>query len=176
MAKPDFDLMWKNFPDHTLYPTLKSLFSYIGGTLVKNIDVPGFGPNGNTCAVRISRALNYGVMPISYKLIKSLDLHTMTGGDRMLYLFRVREMRVYLANALGVRPTTVTKDFDKAFAGSRGLVAFDVSGWSDASGHVALWNGTTFKEPDHDDFRGRRDDPKTPQHEPQVESMMLWPL
>jgi hypothetical protein len=24
--------------------------------------------------------------------------------------------------------------------------------WRDASGHIALWNGTTYREPDHDNF------------------------
>ena len=81
MAKPNFALMWQAFPDHTKYPTLRDLHTFIGGTLVKNIDEPGFGPHGNTCAVRMSRALNYGNLPISAKLVRSLRVSTMTGAD-----------------------------------------------------------------------------------------------
>ena len=176
VAKPNLDLMWKIFPDHTLYPTLTTLFTYIGGQLASNVQVPGFGPTGNTCAVRMSRAFNYGAMPISAKLVASLRLHPLVGADKRPYLFRVSEMRTYIAHALGVASRTVTRNFNTAFTGKRGIVAFEVRGWSDASGHVALWNGSAFKEPKHDDFRLLADDPATPKHEPATTRMTLWPL
>ena len=138
MAKPDFTMMWQAFPDHVKYPTLRTLHTFIGGTLVKNIDVPGFGEIGNTCAVRMSRALNYGNFPVSGKLTKSLNIKTMTGADGMLYIFRVRQLKTYLHSALGIAPETVKKKFSDAFKGKPGIVAFNIDGWSDASGHVAL--------------------------------------
>ena len=175
MAKPSFKMMWQAFPDHTSYPTLRDLHTFIGGSLVKNIDVPGFGVNGNTCAARMSRALNYGNMPISAKLTKSLKIETMIGADGMPYIFRVRDMKTYLASALGVTPIKVSKDFDKAFAAQNGIVSFDVTGWSDASGHVALWDGSAFREP-LDDYRNLRDNPSTPQIEATTIGMTLWAL
>jgi hypothetical protein len=175
MALPNFDLMWTNFPDHTKYPTLRDLHNFIGGTLAKNIDIPGFGANGNTCAVRLSRALNYGSMPISGNITKSLKISTMTGGDGKLYIFRVREMKAYLAAALAVTPVKVTDKFGEAFSGKRGLVSFDVSGWSDASGHVALWDGSDFREP-HDDYRNLSDNPLTPVIEGTTQAMTLWEI
>ena len=168
--------MWDAFPDHAKYPTLRSLHNFIGGTLTKNIEVPGFGESGNTCGVRMSRALNYGALPISGKLVKSLGISTMTGGDGMLYIFRVRELKLYIRKVLSVTPIKETKTFGAAFASSKGIVAFDVSGWSDASGHVALWDGTTFREPAHDDFRNQRDNPKTTIVEATTTSMTLWAL
>jgi hypothetical protein len=176
MAKPNFDSMWTNFPDHSKYPTLNSLFTYIGGNLVNNINVPGFGPNGNTCAVRMSRALNYGGQPVSSKLIASLQLNTLTGADKMLYLYRVRELKTYLEHALGVTSTSIQKGFDNAFANKRGIVGFTVTHWDDASGHFALWDGSNFKEPSHDDYRSLKDNPATPKHEPQTTRMTLWAL
>jgi hypothetical protein len=167
--------MWKNFPDHDKYPTLKSLHTYIGGALLRNIDVPGFGPNGNTCAVRMSRALNYGGQPISSQLVTSLKLNTLTGADNKLYLFRVRELKTYVKSALGITSTSIKSGFANAFANQRGIVAFEVTGWSDASGHFALWNGTAFKEPSHDDFRSVNDNPLTRAHEGTT-GMTLWPL
>jgi hypothetical protein len=175
MAKPSFSMMWQAFPDHTKYPTLRELHTFIGGGLAKNIDIPGFGANGNTCAVRISRALNYGNLPISAKLVKSLGIGTMTGADGKLYIFRVRELKTYLRSALGVTPIKVSKDFNNAFIGNQGIVAFEVRGWSDASGHVALWNGSVFRE-EHDDYRNLKDDPKTTQVEASTNAMMLWKL
>jgi hypothetical protein len=176
MAKPAFDLMWANFPDHARYPTLTTLHTFIGGQLANNIDVPGFGPKGNTCAVRMSRALNYGNMPLSSKRISQLKLSALRGADKKLYLFRVTDMTTYISNALGVSPIIATKNFDKAFTANRGIVAFTVQGWGDASGHLALWNGTSYKEPAYDDFSNLRDNPATPKVEPQTVRMTLWPL
>ena len=173
MATPNFEMMWKAFPDHVKYPTLSDLHNYIGGTLKKNIGVPGFGPAGNTCAVRMSRALNYGSFPISAKLIKSLQLSTMAGADGMLYIFRVRELRTYLNAALAVTPSKVSKNFASAFAQKRGIVSFEVMGWNDASGHIALWDKSAFREP-HDDYRSLKDDPKTTVKEATTKSMSLW--
>jgi hypothetical protein len=175
MAKPSFELMWLNFPDHKKYPTLRDLHMHIGGALAKNITSVGFGPNGNTCAVRLSRALNYGNMPISGKLTKSLGITTLTGGDGKLYIFRVSDMKKYLSNALGVSPLRITSGFDKAFAARRGFVSFDVVGWNNASGHVALWDGLDFREA-HDDYRFLKDDPSTPQKEAAVQAMTLWEI
>ncbi len=176
MAQPNFQQIWDKFPDHTKYPTLLDLFSMIGGGLARNIHEPGFGPNGNTCAVRISYALNYSNFPLRYKLAKQLDLNPLMGGDKKFYLFRVTEMRTYLRKSIGVTPKIVSKDFAKAFSGDKGIVAFRVSGWSDATGHIAFWDGTDFRDTVHDDFRGRRDDPATEKKEPAVTEMMLWRL
>lgn len=120
--------MWDNFPDHTLYPTLTALHTYIGGQLAKNINVPGFGPEGNTCAVRMSRAFNYGGMPLSSKLISALKLHPLLGADKNPYLFRVKEMTTYISHAVGVTPIVATKDFDTAFAGKRGIISLHRKG------------------------------------------------
>ena len=175
MAKPDFAMMWQAFPDHAKYPTLRDLHTFIGGTLIKNIGVPGFGESGNTCAVRMSRALNYGNLPVSAKLTKSLGIKTMTGADDKLYMFQVRQMKVYLHTALGVTPSKVFKNFGEAFMNKQGIVAFDVTGWNDASGHVALWDGAAFRE-QHDDYRGLKDDPKTARIEATTKAMTLWSL
>jgi hypothetical protein len=176
MSKPNFDMVWAAFPDHDKYPTLKDLFGWIGGELKNNIDAPGFGPNGNTCAVRLSRALNYGNFPLHSKSAKQLKLHPLIGEDKKAYLFRVSELRTYLLNSLGVKTKTVKKDFLNAFNGERGLIAFRISGWQTATGHMALWDGTSFKEPSHDDYRGQQDDPSTEVNEGTIAEMMLWPL
>ena len=43
MAKPDFDTLWRNFPDYSKYPTLGDLDRALGGTAERNIASPGFG-------------------------------------------------------------------------------------------------------------------------------------
>lgn len=77
----------------------------------------------------MSRALNYSKFDITAKLAKQLKIETLTGGmDRKLYIYRVTDLKKYLANALGVAPITVKKDFSAAFAGKKGIVSFDVKG------------------------------------------------
>ena len=44
-----------------------------------------------------------------------------------------------------------TSPFDDAFRGKRGIIAFSVN-WSNASGHIALWNGSIYREPVHDNY------------------------
>jgi Type VI secretion system (T6SS), amidase effector protein 4 len=152
MSKPNFDLMWKNFPDHARWPTLQDLYKHIGGQLASNINVPGFGPNGNTCATRLSRALNYGGALIDVKLTKALKVRTLMGADRMHYIFSVRELKKYLESSLGGPSVDKKVPIGDIFATKRGIVAMDVRGWNDATGHVALWDGAQFREPSHDDY------------------------
>ena len=147
---------------------------FIGGQLTANINSRGFGPNGNTCAVRMSRAMNYGNMPISAKLAHKLGLTTLTGADGHPYIFRVRELRTYLAAAIGTTPRRVTTEFNQAFIGHRGIILFEVEGWGSAGGHATLWDGHHFKEESHDDYRTLRDNPATAQNEGTTVGMILW--
>ena len=175
MTQPNFLLAWAAYPDHKRYRTLATLHHFIGGTLQQNIETPGFSPLGNTCAVRMSRALNYGAMPINAKITRRLKIPTMTGGDGKLYIYRVAALKLYLQEALGATPIKVFKDFDTAFHGTRGIVAFDIAGWQSSSGHIALWDGKQFREMEYDDYRRQRDDPATHGNEGTITGMTLWP-
>jgi hypothetical protein len=152
MSQPNFDLMWKNFPDHVQWKTMGELYRHIGGDLTGAISWEGFGENGNTCATRMSRALNYGGLPIELKLLKSSKLNWLKGGDNKYYIYRVRELKIYLKAALGAPSLDKKAPFGDVIAGKKGIVAMDVRGWGNASGHVALWDGVEFKEPKHDDY------------------------
>ena len=54
----------------------------------------------NTCAVRMSRGLNYSKLPVPAAFS---GMHTVKGADGKHYAFRVRELRLWLpkATALG---------------------------------------------------------------------------
>ncbi len=147
MAKPKINDLWMNFPDHTLYPTLKDLYTWLGGAAARNIDAPGFGPNGNGCASRLSIAFNKSGARIGqYAGISTLGT---ADGSRIIY--RVAEFRRYLIQTLGKPSVDKASPYDSAFAGKKGIIAFTVN-WSDASGHIALWNGSSYREPSHDDY------------------------
>ena len=70
----------------------------------------------------------------------------MSGKDQKWYAYRVAEFVTYMKNKYGPpavvarapqgRPPTPRG----AFVGKRGVIAFKVTGWNDATGHFDLWD------------------------------------
>ena len=149
MTRPHLSALWAAFPDHHKYPTLKDLYTWLGGTAEKNIYAPGFGPTGNTCASRLSVAFNKGGAPIAGSIAGPGKTIGAADGSRII--FNVAAFRAYLLHTLGKPTIDGVSPFDSAFRGKRGIIAFSVN-WADASGHVALFNGATYREPEHDDY------------------------
>lgn len=151
MAKPVLAKIWAAFPDHNAYPTLRDLYTHLGGAAARNIETPGFGPTGNTCASRLSMAFNGGGAPITAADARAAGAQTLGGADGSRIIYRVTEFRNYLVRLLGKPLIDNASPYDSAFAGKRGIVAFTVS-WADASGHIALWDGARYREPTHDNY------------------------
>ena len=42
-----------------------------------------------------------------------------------------------------------TQELRKAVLGYRGVIQFQVSGWSDATGHMDIWNGLQIRFSEH---------------------------
>jgi hypothetical protein len=133
----NYSALWEEYPDYIYYtsPEVKEL---IGG----NVDAAWIT---NTCAVRLSRTLNYNAVPVPRKFA---GLTTVKGGDGMRYAFRVREMRKWLDYTLGTPDFDHTKKAGDAFSKTqiafmKGIIAFDIQ-FTDATGHLDLWDGTGF--------------------------------
>ncbi|APR78274.1 Hypothetical protein A7982_03621 [Minicystis rosea] len=131
-ALTDFRRMWDEYPQGTA----EEVKARIGGS----VDAEWVT---NTCVVRISRSLNYAGFPLP---VKYPGFTTLKGGDGRRYGIRVRELKVYLRKEHGAPQLSHTYagqggDVPEALRGRRGLICFDVQGWSDASGHFDLWNG-----------------------------------
>jgi hypothetical protein len=141
---PAFDVLNENYPNFFSVETVKRL---IGGG-INDLDAPPAeqwlgGANGNTCAIRLSRTLNYSGAPIPKN---QSGLRTTRGADQRNYAFAMQEMRAWLTGHFG-QPTIdraggppITRE---AFLGKKGIIAFDIR-FSDANGHVDLWDGRTF--------------------------------
>jgi hypothetical protein len=162
--RPSWADMKKYYPDiSVLTPDLYDV--KIGGSFVKLYDKPGYQ---NTCAVRMSFGLNRSGL----KLPKAPSGASAQGGDGYIYWLRVSDLKAELGRrfkgadeelSLSVIPTSLLGDNDamsklfktrvkegQAFIdaklGSRsGIVAFEVAGWGDATGHFTLWDGITKK-------------------------------
>lgn len=94
----------------------------------------------NTCVIRVSRAFNYAGAPIPRNIP---SLNTIRGGDGKRYAYRVREFHRFLVNH--VRAPDVTGDV----SGEKGVILFQVSSWSDATGHFDLWDGSACAHKDY---------------------------
>lgn len=161
--RPSWNDMTKHYPDSGVAtPALYD--SMIGG---KFVGLYNHAAYQNTCAVRMSYALNrsglkMGPAPSSGGSIK--------GGDGYLYWIRVTDLKAHLANQfkgadeeliLPAIPASLAHDtaavsaqykqrmriakawLDTKLGARNGIVAFNVTGWGDASGHFTLWNGTS---------------------------------
>ncbi|MBI4703192.1 MAG: hypothetical protein HY744_18910 [Deltaproteobacteria bacterium] len=93
----------------------------------------------NTCVIRICRALNYAGSPIPGG---QAGLTTVRGGDGMRYAFRVSEFKKYMVHAYGDPDIVGGGGSQGKFGGHQGVILFDDCGWSDATGHFDLWDGT----------------------------------
>jgi hypothetical protein len=151
MLIPKFDDVWHGFPDHEVYPSMGALYRAMGGSAQDAIGWDGFGEHGNTCASRVSIALNRSGSPIAPAVTARLNIDTLKTAEGQRIIFRVRELRHYLLEAYGAPDIDETPPFGDQYAGSCGIVAFSVRGWSDATGHMALFDGSTYREADHDD-------------------------
>ena len=148
---PNFHKLWNGFPTHDKYKTLKDLYTALGGAAEKNINAPGFGPNGNTCASRLSVAFNEGGAPIDKGIAASVGARTLGTADGSRIIFGVADFRKYLIKALGKPTTDKASPYDDSFSNLKGIIAFSVN-WQGATGHIALWNGTHYREPAYDNY------------------------
>lgn len=151
MSKPAFANLWNTFPDHIRYPNLKALYTWLGGAAEKNITQQGFGENGNACASRLSVAFNRSFAPINKSVAASVGATTISAADGSQIIFRIEEFRRYLYKVLGKPMIDKTRPFDSDIFGKKGIIAFRIN-FGDATGHIALWNGTMYREPIYDNF------------------------
>jgi hypothetical protein len=150
MTKPSFVQVWNAFPDHAQYPNMESLYTMLGGQPERNINAPGFGPNGNACASRMSVAFNKGGAPIVAARVPRKE--RLVAADNSSIIFQVAAFRRYLLATLG-RPTLDNASpFDDSFVGKRGIIAYSINFGPGATGHIALWNGAAYREPRYDNY------------------------
>ncbi len=127
---PPFDLLWANYPDDRDPEALKRR---IGG----RVDMPWLT---NTCTIRMSHAFNQAGAPIPRR---HPSISTVQGGDGLWYAFRVREFVRWLEREY--ERADVTGTSKQPFLGLRGIIVFEVDGWTDATGHLDMWNGATTR-------------------------------
>lgn len=133
---PPLPLFGQLQPNYPVTPDYKSVIRDISPTLENE---PAYQ---NTCVMRVSKALNCCK---GHEIPRRTGLLTIKGKDDKRYAVRVREMKNYLhlryAPPLVISASSTGEINGTTLTGKKGIVAFDVIGWGDASGHITLWNG-----------------------------------
>lgn len=136
---PDLEKLWSHYPKGESVAVKAELGGAIDASWITN-----------TCAIRMSHALNEEgtlVVPASFAFKGGYPpkLNTIKGGNGKRYAYRVAELMRFLQDKLGKPTLDVAKERDaempKVFEGRSGIIIFNDCGWSDATGHVDLWNG-----------------------------------
>ncbi|MCR9161570.1 MAG: type VI secretion system amidase effector protein Tae4 [Nannocystaceae bacterium] len=122
---PPFDLLWKHYPTGSSEEVKRFIGGGAGGAWVTN-----------TCVIRVSHSFNEAGSPIPANYP---GLTTTYGKNNKRYAFRVAEFKPYLDKAYKRPEINGTGRND--VHGKKGVIMFDVRGWSDATGHFDIWDG-----------------------------------
>ncbi|WP_280189959.1 type VI secretion system amidase effector protein Tae4 [Delftia sp. PS-11] len=142
--RPKFSTMWNNFLFIYGNGSVQSVGKKIGGKVEQNIEIGISNPDAgfrNACAIRMSYALNHSGFPVSKG-----TWTTSSGRDKSLYIFRLKDMHEYLVKKFGKPDYTFTNPKASDLISMKGILSFNVTGWSDATGHITLWDGNTCSD------------------------------
>lgn len=111
----------------------------IGGNVAFNINSPDPALRWtNTRAVRMSYILNESGM-----VIPPILKETVSGADKRQYFYRVRNLITFLERRWGQPEIIKYPTSSESMGDRKGLILFEISGWSDAQGHATLFDGRT---------------------------------
>ena len=133
---PRFDLLSASYPDEPRDAVKRKIGGHVNADWVNN-----------TCAIRLSRAFNYSGVPIPSHFP---GLKVISGSDRRWYAYHMQELKKWIEFTFGPPGIVKTKGHNatisrEAFAGHHGVIAFDIH-FTDANGHIDLWDGADFYE------------------------------
>lgn len=140
VLRPNFMRAWIFFSEINV--PVKEVGKKIGGHVQMNIDSGVFQ---NACPIRMSYVLNKcGILVPAGK-----KYAVVSGKDRKQYMYRVNDMIRYLEEIFGKPDVTMKSPKNSDFKGKKGIIVFLGSGWSNARGHVTLWNGAICSDACH---------------------------
>ena len=140
LLKPNFMKAWMHFSKINV--SVKEVGKKIGGYVAINIDSGVFQ---NACPIRMSYVLNKcGIFNP-----KSSKYAVVSGKDKKQYMYRVNDMIPYLETIFGKPDITIKSPKRTNCTGKKGIIVFSRSGWSNARGHVTLWNGNICSDACH---------------------------
>lgn len=128
------------------YPALPAnvVFEKIGGKVGLNYELGIFS---NACAIRVSKALNGS--GVEHKIPRynaigpegKMSLQVSSGQNKFWYIFRVKILTKYLSEKYFSPEELTPEEHLEKIKGRKGIIIYQVNGWSDATGHADLWDG-----------------------------------
>jgi len=150
---PSYATFWANYPKKTNSSNEEmdapAVFSLVGGNVKAIYDSDPIA-NGNACALRVSRALNYSGVVIP----EILD-HTYKGADNKFYFLSAAKLYNWMKKTFGTGSVVLSSLdggpngslFQSKLSGKKGIYIMQPNypgkQYFGASGHASLFNGTT---------------------------------
>lgn len=144
LKRPAFALAWTKFKYIFGDGDVIGVGERIGGKIKFNIDLGASDPNlgfTNACAIRMSYVFNQTGLTVPY-----IEGKVSSGENGSWYIFRVRDLIQFISEKMGQPDQVSELPTPSHFKNKKGVIVFEVEGWSDATGHVTLWNGVTCSD------------------------------
>lgn len=142
LKRPAFQRLWDAYAE-VGQSAAPDVYALVGGN-VADLHTANPADYSNACALRMSRAFNYGGYPVpSGTIIPGTNIYRVRGGDSKPYILRVDGVIHFIRHNWGAPDRTFQPNETGQLAGLKGLIVIEVQGWSDATGHVTLWDGST---------------------------------
>lgn len=93
--------------------------------------------------------MSYVLNVTGFPIASGNRYETVSGGDKRQYIFRVADMMGYMERRFGKPDRTVKNPKPSDFADMKGIIVVKGHGWSNAWGHVTLWDGTKCSDTCH---------------------------
>ena len=139
MSRPSFADCWARFAEVNV--SVAEVGKKIGGKVQANIDSRVFQ---NACPIRMSYVMNYAGVPIP-----RTGYAVVSGSDGLWYLYRVNEMMTFLERSFGAPEHSANSPNPSHFFSKKGVIVVTGHGWTNARGHVTLWNGAVCSDSCH---------------------------
>lgn len=136
---------WSTLELHYPANDVDTVFRGIGGKVELNYDIGAFQ---NACATRVSKALNGAggahLIPFFKDIGPSgeIEPQVSSGQNKRYYIFRVKMLTKYLERKYFKPEGFTPSEYKTKLKNKKGIIIFQVEGWSDATGHADLWNGS----------------------------------
>lgn len=148
LKRPQFQSLWSAYTELGS-KDVQEAYSIVGGNVAQLRDQ---NPDAyaNACALRMSRAFNYGGFRIPRGTINpNRNIYRAAGADGLPYIMRVNDVIAFIEFNWGKAEHDIVPTEVSTIKGKQGLMVIIVNGWSDASGHVTLWDGAVAGDNSH---------------------------
>jgi len=160
IKRPAFQSLWDAYAEVGAMAA-PDVYELVGGDVARHRRA---NPEAytNACALRMSRAFNHGGYAIPRgTIIPATPIYRVRGDDGQPYIMRVDDIIHFVKHNWGSADKVLQPAQAGQLAGLKGLIVMEVSGWSDATGHVTLWDdtrtgdGTDYQHPNSHSYNAR---------------------